>query len=128
MVVYILGEVQRPGEYTVRDRTDLLELLSKAGGPTQLSRLSSVSVRRLSTGRPLAPLEGDTAPQVEIIRVNVEEILRRNDVKPPPVLQPGDVVFVQRNSWYRWKEVSGVIRDVSVLASAYFLYLRATRD
>ena len=45
-----------------------------------------------------------------------------------PVLQPGDVVFVPKNSWHKWKDVSAVIRDVSVVASAYFLYVRATRN
>ena len=35
--VHIFGEVQKPGEYLVPDDTDLLELISKAGGPTEFS-------------------------------------------------------------------------------------------
>ena len=128
MMVHILGEVQKPGEYRVPDQTDLLELLSKAGGPTQFSRLSSVSVRRVAAGRPVAALAGGAVPRVEIIRVNIEDILRKQDIAPPPVLQPGDVVFVPKNSWHKWRDASAVIRDVSVVASAYFLYLRATRN
>jgi len=127
IIVHVIGEVQKPGEYRVPDQTDLLELLSKAGGPTQFSRLSSVSVRRVASGR-VAAASGGGAPRAEIIRVNIEEILHRQDVAPPPKLQPGDVVFVPNNTWHKWKDVSGVIRDLSVVASAYFLYLRATRD
>ena len=128
MMVHIIGEVQKPGEYRVPDQTDLLELLSKAGGPTQFSRLSAISVRRVPAGRPFAAMAGGTAPRVEIIRVNIAEILRKPDAAPPPVLQPGDVVFVPKNSWHTWKNISAVVRDVSVVASAYFLYARATRN
>lgn len=46
MVVHIIGEVKRPGEYRVSDRTNLVELLSKAGGPTQFSKLSGVTITR----------------------------------------------------------------------------------
>lgn len=126
IIVHVIGEVQKPGEYRVPDQTNLLELLSKAGGPTQFSRLSSVSVRRVAAG-PTA-LTGGSVPRVEILRVNIDEILHKKDVVTPPMLQPGDVVFVPKNTWHKWKDVSGVIRDLSVVASAYFLYLRTTRD
>jgi hypothetical protein len=127
MMVHIMGEVQKPGEYRVGDQTNLLELLSKAGGPTQFSRLSSISVRRVAPVQAGA-LTGGASPRVEIIRINMDDILRKQDIAPPPVLQPGDVVFVPKNAWHTWKNVSGVIRDVSVVASAYFFYARASRN
>src|SRR5688572_8546323 len=37
IVVHVLGEVERPGEYRVTDETDVLELISKAGGPTRFA-------------------------------------------------------------------------------------------
>jgi protein involved in polysaccharide export with SLBB domain len=128
MMVHIMGEVQKPGEYRVADQTNLLELLSKAGGPTQFSRLSSISVRRVAAGRPFPAVASDTTLRIEILRVNIEDILRKPGMPPPPRLQPGDVVFVPKNSWHTWKNISGVIRDVSVVASAYFLYARASRN
>ena len=33
-----LGEVQRPGEYASPMTTDVLELISKAGGPTEFAK------------------------------------------------------------------------------------------
>jgi len=124
MMVHIIGEVQKPGEYRVPDQTDLLELLSKAGGPTQFSRLSAVSVRRATAARPVAAVTAGAPPRTEIIHVNMEDLLRKQETTPL-VLQPGDVVFVPKNGWHKWKDVSGVIRDLSVVASAYFLYLRS---
>jgi hypothetical protein len=126
MMVHVIGEVQKPGEYRVRDRTDLLQLISKAGGPTQFSRLNGITVRRTSWMRASASPSTD-APSVEIIQVNLDKIMR-DKTESPPLLQPGDVVFVPKNKWHRWRDASAVARDLSVIASAYFLYLRATKN
>jgi hypothetical protein len=126
MLVHVIGEVQKPGEYRVRDRTDLLQLISKAGGPTQFSRLNGITVRRTSWMRASAIASGD-APSVEIIHVNLDRIMR-DKTASPPLLQPGDVVLVPKNKWHRWKDASAVARDLSVIASAYFLYIRATKN
>lgn len=128
MLVHIMGEVQKPGEYRVGDQTNLLELLSKAGGPTQFSRLGSISVRRVAAAPLGSAAAGGATPRIEIIRVNMDDVLSKQGMAPPPMLQPGDVVFVPKNSWHTWKNVSGIIRDVSVVASAYFLYSRASRN
>jgi hypothetical protein len=128
MEVHIIGEVQKPGEYRVRDQATVLELLSKAGGPTAFSRLSHVTVRRvlLAPGASASPT--GLAPSVEILAVDLERALRDKDAPPPLTLRPGDVVVVPKNAWHKWKDVSAIVRDVSVVASLYFLYLRATRD
>jgi len=36
--------------------------------------------------------------------------------------------IVSRNSWFGYKRLSTVVRDVAVVASAYFLYLRVAQD
>jgi protein involved in polysaccharide export with SLBB domain len=126
MMVSIIGEVQKPGEFRVHDQTNLLELLAKAGGPTQYSRLESVSLRRLPGRRPFEAPAGQLTTRVEILWVNIDEILRDNNVTPP-VLQPGDVVFVPRSA-NRYRDITTVIRDVAVVVSLYFLYLNATRN
>jgi hypothetical protein len=125
MLVHIIGEVQKPGEYRVGDRTDILELLSKAGGPTQFSRLGAVTVRRMALVRPSASLSTEP-PRAEILQVNLDKALVSRD-EMPLQLQPGDVVVVPKNGWRTWKDATAVIRDVAVVASAYFLYLRATK-
>jgi hypothetical protein len=130
MVVHILGEVKRPGKYRVRDGTNLIELFSEAGGPTEFSNLTSVTVARAEA----APLKngqnGNSGPKdtQRIIKYDVKKYLKVNNIVPPPIMQPGDVVLVPTNSWRKWRNVATVIRDVAVVASAYFLYLRASKD
>ena len=127
MVVHIIGEVQKPGEYRVPDQTNVLELVSKAGGPTQFSRLSEITVRRSSDLESLAGGGAPgVAPEVKILHFNLERTM--SDQRTTPlVLRPGDVILVPKNSRQGWLDVSSVVRDLSIVASSYFLYLRATK-
>lgn len=129
MMVHILGEVQKPGEYRVPDNTDLLELLAKAGGPTEFANLSWVKIRRvmpveLSATRNVTRL----SPTVSVMDVNLESAWKKKNNGAVPRLVPGDVVVVSRNSWFGYKRMATVLRDVAVVASAYFLYLRVVED
>jgi protein involved in polysaccharide export with SLBB domain len=129
MLVHILGEVQKPGEYRVPDHTDVLELLAKAGGPTEYANLSWVKIRRvmpvqLSSTKNVTRL----GPSVSVVDVNLEDAWKKKNNVPPPRLVPGDVVVVSRNSWFGYKRMATIFRDVAVVASAYFLYLRVVED
>ena len=46
IVVYILGAIDKPGEYRVSDNTDVVELIAKASGTTDFSNRSKVSITR----------------------------------------------------------------------------------
>ncbi len=128
MVVHVLGEVTRPGEYRVPDNTNVMELLSKAGGGTALAKMSAVTITRTghspydvaSTG-----LSGAQAPQEErVIHVDVEAYLQGKNGAALPALKPGDVVSVPRNGLSRWRTTSSILRDLSVVFTAYLLYVR----
>jgi polysaccharide export outer membrane protein len=119
ILVHVMGQVQTPGEYRVPDNTNVLELISKAGGPTDYARLSSVIVKR---GGGSSSVESKN--EGDVIRVNLEDYLTHENAKPVPVLQPGDVVTVPSNSWSTWKTVFGMARDISVVASLYLLWAR----
>ena len=130
MVVHIFGEVARPGEYRVPDNTDVLQLISKAGGPNEFSKLNGVTVTRARPQgpAPAAGTDGHEASAQRILRVDLDAYLKKSSGVTLPVLQPGDVVVVPRNTFSKWKSVAGILRDVSVVASAYFLYLRAVKN
>lgn len=127
MIVHIIGEVKKPGEYRVHDKTNVVELLSKAMGPTEFSKLGSVTISRvrhdvLSNGSSNGRIQRGSA----IIKVNLDDYIKKGGSSSPPILKPGDVVYVPRNSWSKWRNVSTIVRDLAVIASVYFLYLRST--
>lgn len=126
IVVYVLGEISKPGEYRVGDNTNLVELLSRAGGETEFSNLGSVVITRVKTpaGEKFAESKPPQNVDKEIIQFNVSEYIKSKNGPLPPTLKPGDVIYVSRNKWYTWRTVAAVMRDLAVVASAYFLYLR----
>ncbi len=128
MIVHIIGEVKRPGEFRVIDSTNLMELISKAGGPTEYSNLNGVSIARIE--RAIVPGGKNGSARLKagnrIIKYNVNNYLKKSTEKGPPVLKPGDIVLIPRNNWHRWRNAFTIIRDISVIASVYFLYRRST--
>jgi polysaccharide export outer membrane protein len=123
MVVHVLGEVQRPGEYRVGDDTDVLELISKAGGPTEFANLGNVSLRRRE------PFDSvQKAGEERLVEIDLTDFLKNRNEPAPPLLYPGDVVTVPRNKMAGWRTAFTLIRDVSVVVSAYLLYLRVAED
>jgi len=129
MLVHILGEVQKPGEYRVPDHTDVLELIAKAGGPTEFANLSWVKIRRVMPVQ-LASAKNVTrlGPSVSVVDVNLDDAWKKKKNVAPPRLVPGDVVVVSRNSWFGYRRVATIARDVAIVASAYFLYLRVVDE
>lgn len=146
MVVAVWGEVRTPGEYRVPYNTNLVEVLSVAGGPTRNARLSAVQLTRQPDEWSVSPdalesIMNETSEEA----LDDEELKRRLDtasrkiivydvnsylgdqemLTPPPVLQPGDVVHVRTNSWYWWRETIRVTHEIALIASIYAWYLRA---
>ena len=128
MMVHIIGEVQRPGEFRVPDNTNVLELFSKAGGPTQFSDLSRVTITRNRNPMFAANSPGGTSqPSAQVLAVNLKDALTTEKAAALPLLLPGDVVVVPRNSWSAWRNFASVARDISVIAGIYLIF-SATRD
>lgn len=127
--VHIIGEVKEPGEYLVFDNTDVLELISKAGGPTEFGNLGRVRIRRSAVPIPIHDVlsngstNGDESAE-KLLHADLMAYLNAQSDVPPPVLRPGDVVTVPSNSWRTWRRVFSMVRDVAVIASVYLLYLR----
>ncbi len=138
ITVHIWGEVRIPGEYLVPDDTDILELISKAGGPTEFSNLGKIKITRGLTGIQSSNNPGKTgmrgAPyhskftyqnNKEVIELNLKKILDNRDYqKNLPTLQPGDTIRIGRNTWFKWQAIIRVISQLAIVAQVWYWYSR----
>jgi polysaccharide biosynthesis/export protein len=106
---YIWGQVRNPGLYKIPDNTDLLTLISSAGGPTDNAKLSKVKIIRPTT-------QGE-----KVIYVNLQEYMKTGDMKLIPIMQPGDTVFVAGTAFHAVERVSSFLGNLVIFFSIYSL-------
>ena len=109
----IWGQVRKPGFYLVPDDTDLLTLLSLAGGPTEDAKLSKIRIVR----------PNEEAGQGEVIWINIKKYLDTGNFGLIPVLKPGDTVVVSGTVFYGMERVADFIAKFATVLSIYNLYL-----
>jgi polysaccharide export outer membrane protein len=111
-VIYVVGELARPGGYQVEhnNRLTLLEAVALAGGLTRTAKASqSRLIRRSATGR-------------EELTVNLQKVLYGGG--PDMLLTDGDILFVPTSviKEYSQQVISGAIGS----ATTYGIYRLAT--
>jgi len=78
--IYILGEVQNPGNYPFQVGLKVFEAIMMAGGPTQDASTSRVRILR--------------GEDQETIRVNLSHFIKRGKMDENIPLEPGDFIIV----------------------------------
>ena len=80
--VYIIGQVQKPGEYIMNPTLDVLQALSLAGGVTAFASPGDIRIlRRDAQGQRAIPF-------------NYDALIRGRDLQQNITLEDGDVVIV----------------------------------
>ena len=98
--IYVLGQVNRPGQYSLKDNTTILSAVSLAGGA---NAQGSVRETVLLRGDPANP---------ERIKVNFKKLFDTGDMSQDLVLSPGDVVVVPESKKFDWNRVAQVVSTV----------------
>ena len=80
--VYVLGEVNRPGPFSMYPDMTVLQALSAAGGFTQFAKLTGIYVLRNEKGKQV------TLP------FNYKEVVRGQRAQENILLMPGDTIVV----------------------------------
>jgi polysaccharide export outer membrane protein len=81
--VYVIGQVQKPGDFVVNPRVDVMQALSMAGGATPFAALGDIMIlRRTDTG------------QQQALPFKYTDVVRGRNLQQNIVLQAGDVVVV----------------------------------
>jgi polysaccharide biosynthesis/export protein len=80
--VYVLGQVNKPGEFIVNPRVDVMQALSMAGGTTAYAALGDIVIlRRTESGQQSMPF-------------HYADVARGRNLQQNIMLQAGDVVVV----------------------------------
>ncbi len=109
--VNIWGFISRPGQYWVPNNTDLMSLISFAGGPTESGKISNIRI---------VPSEPKTKPY----NVNIKKYLDTGDSRLVPMLKPGDTVVVKGSTFHWISRFFEFVSRLAVLAQiAYFVAL-----
>jgi polysaccharide export outer membrane protein len=84
-LVYVLGEVARPGAFEVERGMTATQAIAQAGGPTTIGKLTDVVLIRRET-----PYKATGA------KLDLERFLKEGDFKADAYLQAYDIVYVPR--------------------------------
>ena len=80
--VYVIGQVQRPGEFVLASTIDVTQALSLAGGMTPFANLDKIKILRRINGQLMA------------IPFDYSDIEKGKRLNQSIILKPGDVVLV----------------------------------
>ncbi len=82
MKVYILGEVNQPGEYELDTYTDVLQAVAKAGGFTIYAKKNDIQILRTKGNEKIK------------IKFNYKQVVQGRNLQQNIPLKPGDVIIV----------------------------------
>ncbi|MFN0157971.1 MAG: SLBB domain-containing protein [Bacteroidota bacterium] len=116
MQVNLWGFVKNPGRYEVPSSTDLVQLVSYAGGPVQGADMDDVRITRFNRTDSLLT-RGEYS-------VNLAELYRVDPAKL--VLRPGDTVFIDHSNWLTVRDVFSVITTAAIITSAVAQIINVT--
>jgi NADH:ubiquinone oxidoreductase subunit F (NADH-binding) len=108
MQVNIWGFVTKPGRYEVPATTDLIQLISFAGGPQLYSRMEKVKITRFE--------KIDTVIVMKEFFVNLSDASKVNPASLK--LCQGDVIEIDHTTWIEWKDIFPVVTAAAVVTSA----------
>lgn len=80
--MYVIGQVNRPGEFIVNPRIDVMQALSMAGGTTPFAVLNDVNILRRNGKEEIA------------ISFRYDEVAKGRNLSQNIILQNGNIVVV----------------------------------
>jgi NADH:ubiquinone oxidoreductase subunit F (NADH-binding) len=116
MQVNVWGFVQKPGRYEIPISTDLVELLSFAGGPMQYAKLDEVKIIRLADSTEVGRRD------ILVDLTDPEEMIAEN-----LSLRQGDTIFLDHTSWVTLRDVFTVVSTAAIVTAAVSQVIYATR-
>ena len=108
MQVNIWGFVQKPGRYEVSSSTDLVQLISFAGGPLQYADLNEVRISRVHSN------DSTAQPQAFVLDLEKLEKLTPTEL----TLYPGDTIYIEHSAWVSFRDAFSVFTTLAIITTA----------
>ena len=86
-MIFVVGEVIKPGSYAFQPGLDPLKAVALAGGLTDFASFKAVIVRKDAGGKDMQ------------IKINIKKLMKADPDREQYQLQPGDMVVIKR-SWF----------------------------
>ncbi len=96
--VYVEGEVAQPGAYNFTPNQRASTYIGQAGGPTTYAHMTGGVVVRNG---------------------------RRRSLRPDPVIEPGDIVYVPRQTFKWWQDYATILSAVGIPVASIMISLAA---
>ena len=80
--IYVMGQVNQPGEFVVNPRVDVMQALAMAGGTTPFAALNDIKILRRTGDRQM------------VLNFQYNNVARGRNLEQNIVLQSGDIVVV----------------------------------
>lgn len=97
--VFVVGEVRNPGTFPLTGPSLVMEVLAKAGGPTEKAGTEVLVIRPKDPGRKGGPLSPEEAGAGEVMQLDLRAI-QAGDVSRNIPVQHGDTVFVPKGAYF----------------------------
>ena len=137
--VNIWGFVRKPGQYMVPKDTDLISLISFAGGPLEQAKINKVKIIRAAefnnAPQSQRPNQNDllvasrsnnvelnklASPGQQVIEVNIKKYLETGRQELIPELRPGDTIVLPGSTLHFLGKALDFASKFAVIAQIYF--------
>jgi polysaccharide export outer membrane protein len=103
---FVMGDVNRPGYYLYRPGDRVLDAISAVAGPNGQADLSKINVIHTDRVRHVS----------QMVRVDLNSYLLRNDPAGNPYIQPGDALYIpDKKHTISFNDVIGVFSGVGAI-------------
>lgn len=123
--VNIWGFVRSPGQYLVPRNTDLVSLISYAGGPAESAKLTKIKIVRTFD---LGGNGNNGQPEEKIIEYDIKKFLETGDMNFNPVLMPNDMVMIKGTTGALIAKSFQFLGQLAIIANLTWLIIRIERD
>ncbi len=100
--VYVIGQVNKPGEFIMNPTVDVMQALSMAGGTTPFAALGDITIlRRTPTGKQSLPFRYNDVVRGKRLDQNIDSAKRRRRSRAVRCVMKNPNIQIQTGSLLR---------------------------